>query len=72
MNPTTANEWAFLRRKAQNGTATPGDKERAAVLLDRMIAPAVARAVRETQPLIDAAIARRRAAARRQPQPRRR
>ena len=62
MNPTPANEWAFLRRKVASGAATPGDKERAAVLLDRMIAPAVARAVREAQPQIDAVIAKRRAA----------
>lgn len=73
-NPTPMNELCALQRKIKAGAATPGDKERAAVLLDRMIAPAVARAVSEVQPQIDAALARRRAAqwARRQhPTPRR-
>ena len=62
MTLTPFDEWAFLRRKVASGAATPGDRERMETLQDRMIAPAVARAMREAQPQIDAAIARRRAA----------
>ena len=61
-NPTPLNEWAFLRQKVASGAATPGDRERMETLQDRMIAPAVARAVSEAQPKIDAALAKRRAA----------
>ena len=61
-NPTPLNEWAFLQQKVASGAATPGDRERMETLQDRMIAPAVARAMREAQPQIDAVIAKRRAA----------
>ena len=62
MTLTPLNEFCALQRKIAGGGATPGDKERAAVLQDRIIAPIVARVVRENGPAIDAALARRRAA----------
>jgi hypothetical protein len=45
MNPTPHDEWSFLRRKIQNGTATAGDKERADVLQNRIIDAAVHEAI---------------------------
>ena len=61
---TIEQEWLYLRRKVDNGTATQYDRDRAAFLGKLIIGPAVHRAVND-------AMARRRAEAAK-PKPKRR